>query len=63
MNRNVCGEMTLTECYELIFISEDKRDPHTAAGKKKVSVEAEEVEEWKKLSPAHAQPEIMFDDV
>ena len=41
--------MTLTECYELIFISEDKRDPHTAAGekkkKKKISVEAEEVEE------------------
>lgn len=38
MNRNVCGEMTLTECYELIFISEDKRDPHTAAGKKKKSL-------------------------
>lgn len=38
MNRNVCGEMTLTECYGLIFISEDKRDPHTAAGNKKKSL-------------------------
>lgn len=37
MNRSVCGAMTLTECYEPIFISEDKRDPHTAA--KKVPVE------------------------
>lgn len=42
MNRSVCGEMTLTECFELIFISEDKRDPRTAA--KIVSVEAQEAE-------------------
>lgn len=33
MSRSVCGEMTLTECYEPIFISKNKRSQHIAAKK------------------------------